>query len=71
MARQVLLARQVGDLDLATSHYETALAMLGDGNARALATREQVDEWFQVKELRAESARQRTLAHLEDAKRAL
>lgn len=43
----------------------------GDGNARVFSSRDQADEWFQVKEQRAESARQRTLAHLEDAKRAL
>jgi non-specific serine/threonine protein kinase len=37
MARQGLLAKRVGDLDIAAAHYEASLAMLGDGNARAIA----------------------------------
>jgi predicted ATPase/DNA-binding CsgD family transcriptional regulator len=37
MARQGLIAKRVGNLDLAASHYAASLAMLGDGNARAIA----------------------------------
>ena len=37
LARQGLIARTRGDLDAANTLYETALSMLGDGNARAVA----------------------------------
>jgi ABC-type transporter Mla MlaB component len=42
-----------------------------DGNARALSNSAQVAEWFQVAELRTDSARQRTLEHLAAARRIL
>jgi non-specific serine/threonine protein kinase len=37
LARQGLIARTRGDLDTASTLYETTLTMLGDGNARAVA----------------------------------
>lgn len=37
IARQGLIARHRGDLDSASARYDAALAMLGDGNARAVA----------------------------------